>query len=356
MERFLWMLTAGAYGVLVLESVAHPNPWPAIVTGALFSALVILGSWWLPGRAAGWRAGYLVLQGVLGLLMFGAAHASWGGTLLLIVLVVQAVLLLPLPAAAVVAVAVPFGHVGMDWGAGLREGSGMLVAALFALVVTWLLRREQQTRLALAAANEQLAELATTRERNRVARDIHDGLGHYLTTLQMQIRAGRALLARDPDRADEMFARAEEQAREALSEVRRSVAALRAPRADAPLGERLQRLAREASESGPSTHLEVRGQPRDLSPQVEEALFRAAQEGLTNVRRHAHASRAHVLLDYAPAQVRVVVGDDGSGGPPGESGGFGLTGLRERVAELGGAVALDSVPGQGSTLTVTAPA
>ncbi|BCJ47175.1 hypothetical protein GCM10010168_72360 [Actinoplanes ianthinogenes] len=350
MERFLWLLTAGAYGVLVLECVAHPQPWPGIVTGAIFAALVVLGTWWLPGRAWGWRAGYFVLQGALGLLMFGAAHASWGGTLLLIVLVVQAVLLLPLPAAALVAVAVPFGHVGMDWGAGLREGSGMLVAALFALVVTLLLRREQQTRQELAAANAQLAELATTRERNRVARDIHDGLGHHLTTLQMQIRAGRALLERDPGRANEMLAQAEEQALEALSEVRRSVAALRT---DLPVRERLARLV---SQAGPWIHLEIRGTPRSLPVDVEEALYRAAQEGLTNVRRHARATRADVLLDYLPGEVRMVVGDDGCGAAPGESGGFGLTGLRERVAELGGVVALDSVPGQGSTLTVTAPA
>ncbi len=318
--------------------------------------VAVAGSWWLPGRAWWWRAGYVLVQIVVGYGMFSAAEASVGATLLLVVLVVQAVLLLPLPAAAAVAVAVPFGHVGMDWGAGLREGFGTLVAALFALVVTWLLRREQQTRRELAAATEQLAELAATQERNRVARDIHDGLGHYLTTLQMQVRAGRALLGADPARADEMFAQAEEQAREALSEVRRSVSALRAPRAGLSLVERVQRMVREASQSGPPTRAEVRGTPRPLSPEVEEALYRAAQEGLTNVRRHARASHAHVLLDYRPAEVRVVVGDDGCGDSPGPAGGFGLIGLRERVAGLGGAVALDSVPGQGSTLTVTAPA
>ncbi|MDG6108743.1 hypothetical protein Daura_30575 [Dactylosporangium aurantiacum] len=357
MQRFLWMLAVGAYAVLVLEAVAGANPWPAIVTGAAYTALVVLGSWLLPGRAPWWLAGYILLQIGLGLVMFGAAHAAWGGTLLLIVLVVQAAQLLPLRAAVVVALAVPLGHVGMDLGEGVREMAGMLVASLMALVVTRLLRREQQTRQALALANAQLAELATTQERNRVARDIHDGLGHYLTTVQMQIRAGRALLGRDPDRADEILAQAEEQAREALSEVRRSVSALRAPRV--PLSERLERLAREASQSGPPTSVEVRGASRGLAPDVEEALYRAAQEGLTNVRRHARAAHAHVLLDYRPAEVRVVVGDDGCGQPPdgtGGSGGYGLTGLRERVTGLGGAVALDSVPGKGSTLTVTAPA
>jgi signal transduction histidine kinase len=356
-ERFLWMLVAGACAVLVLEAVAGADPWPAIGTGAVYTALLVLGSWLLPGRAPAWLAAYMLLQLGLGLVMFGLAHASWGGTLLLIVLVVQAAQLLPLRGAVAVALAVPLGHVGMDLGKGLRVAAGMLVASLMALVVTRLLHRERQTRLELALANAQLAELATTQERNRVARDIHDGLGHHLTTVQMQIRAGRALLGRDPDRADEVLAQAEEQAREALSEVRRSVSALRAPRV--PLSERVQRLAREASQAGPPTSVEVRGASRRLAPDVEEALYRAAQEGLTNVRRHARAAHAHVLLDYRPAEVRMVVGDDGCGQPPdgsGGSGGFGLTGLRERVTGLGGAVALDSVPGEGSTLTVTAPA
>ncbi|MBB2940662.1 signal transduction histidine kinase [Actinoplanes lutulentus] len=354
MERVLWILSVGAYAVLVLEAVAGANPWPAIASGAAFTALLIAGSWLLPGRAWGWWAGYVLVQIGLGLVMFGAAHAAWGGTLLLIVLVVQAAQLLPLRVAVVVTLVVPFGHVGMDLGEGLREGAGMLVAALMALVVTRLLRRERQTRLALVLANEQLAQLATTQERNRVARDIHDGLGHYLTTVQMQIRAGRALLGRDPQRADAVLAQAEDQAKEALSEVRRSVSALRAPRL--PLQDRVERLARETSQSGLPTTSEARGTSRALPPEVEETLYRAAQEGLTNVRRHAHASQAHVLLEYDPAEVRVVVGDDGCGDAPGPSGGFGLTGLHERVAGLGGTVLLDSVPGKGSTLTVTAPA
>ncbi|KUL30803.1 sensor histidine kinase [Actinoplanes awajinensis] len=354
MERFLWMLAVSAYSVLVLEAVAGADPWPAIVTGAVFTALVVAGWWLLPGRSRGWWAGYVLVQIGLGLVMFGAAHALWGGTLLLIVLVVQVAELLPLGVAVAVALVVPFGHAGMELGKGLREGVGMLVAALMALVVTRLLRRERQTRLALVRAHGQLAELATAEERNRVARDIHDGLGHYLTTVQMQVRAGRALLGRDPQRADAVLAQAEEQAKQALSEVRRSVSALRAPRL--PLPDRVERLARETSQSGLPTTSLARGACRALPAEVEEALFRAAQEGLTNVRRHAQATQVQVLLQYDPAEVRVVVGDDGCGDAPGPSGGFGLTGLRERVTGLGGTVVLDSVPGQGSTLTVTAPA
>jgi signal transduction histidine kinase len=130
--------------------------------------------------------------------------------------------LLPLPGAALVTAAVPLAHLGMDWGAGLRAALGTLAAALFAAGITWLHLREQRARMALAEANEQLREfaaqaeqLATTQERNRLARDIHDGLGHHLTVVQMQVQAARAVLGTDPSRADAVLAQAQRQASEA---------------------------------------------------------------------------------------------------------------------------------------------
>lgn len=363
MGRILWLLIAGAYAVLVLRAAASPGPWPAVLSGAVYAAIAILGYAWVQPRPLGWRVAYVLVQLVLAFVVFDAANASTGATLLLIVLVVQGVLLLPLPGAIALTVAVPFVHSGMAWAAGLREGLGTLTAVIFAAVVTWLWQREQRARQQLAAANEQLArfaaqaeELAITQERNRVARDIHDGLGHYLTVLQMQVRASRSMLTRDVGRADELLAQAEGQALEALSEVRRSVSALREPRRDGSLSDAVGRLAQEVSVSGPPTTVEVQGEPRSLDPGIEEALYRAAQEGLTNVRKHARATRAHVLLDYRTSQrVLVVVGDDGCGGAPGPAGGFGLVGLRERLADLGGDVTFESVPGHGSTLTVTTP-
>lgn len=361
-DRILRLLTAAAYVVLLLGVVGGPHPWPAVLSGAAFAAVAVLGTYRLRERGPGLRAAHVLVLLALGFVVVGVAGASVGATLLLIVLVVQAAQFVPLPGAIAVAVAVPLVHTGMAWRAGLREGLGTLLAALFALVVTRLLVREQRTREALAVANEQLVrfaaqaeELATTQERNRVARDIHDGLGHHLTVLQMQVRAGRAVLDTDAGRADALFAQAEEQARGALAEVRRSVGALRGARPDASLTDRVERLAREASASGPPTTVAVAGPPRPLAPDVGEALFRIVQEGLTNVRRHARAQKAHVLLDYRPAEVRVVVGDDGCGDAPGPDRGFGLTGLRERLAGLGGTVVLESVPGEGSTLTAIAP-
>jgi signal transduction histidine kinase len=274
------------------------------------------------------------------------------------------VLLLPLPAAALVVAVLPFFHLGMTLVDGLANGLPLLGAAVFTAVVTELLRRERAARTDLAVAHARLREyaaqaeeLATTQERNRLARDIHDGLGHHLTVVQMQIQAARAVLGADPPKADAVLAKAQQQATEALAEVRRSVAALRETRTPMPLPEALKELAEETSAAGVPTRLEIEGTVRTLPPEAEEALYRTAQEGLTNVRKHAAAGSAGLLLDYAgPATVRLAVRDDGQGLAADVAGaGFGLLGLTERAARLGGRLDVSSHPGRGTTLLVEVP-
>jgi signal transduction histidine kinase len=149
--------------------------------------------------------------------------------------------------------------------------------------------------------------------------------------------------------------KAQRQATEALDEVRRSVAALREPRTMPPLPDALKALAEETSAAGVTTHVEVVGTVRELGPEAEEALFRAAQEGLTNVRKHAGAASARLTLEYAADAARVGVRDDGRGAAE-LAGGFGLVGLRERAARLGGRVEAESAPGAGTTLRMEIPA
>jgi signal transduction histidine kinase len=253
----------------------------------------------------------------------------------------------------------------MSLGDGLRNALGTFAAAAFTAVVTELLQREQRARAQLSAAHEQLRgqaaqaeELATTRERNRLARDIHDGLGHHLTVVQMQVQAARALLPVDPERADAVLAGAQQQATDALAAVRRSVASLREPQGRPALRVALEALAVQTSDAGLPARLEVVGTPRAVTPEVEEALFRAAQEGLTNVRKHAGARTARIVLDFGEAgTTRLEVSDDGRGlGTGGGAPGFGLLGLRERADRLGGRVDLSSVPGQGTALRLEVPA
>jgi len=357
----LTLLTGGALLTLVLGVVGGGDPVAVLPLGAAFALLATLGFRWVLARGRRWwSAAYVLLGLVLASVVFALAPGV-GGTLFLIVLVSQCVLLLPLPATIVVIAMVPMVHAGMPLVDGLREGLGTLVAVVFAAVVTELLRREQEMRRELAAAQEQVERLAAAQERNRVARDIHDGLGHSLTVIQMQLQAARALLANSGD-PDEVLAKAQHQSQEALGEVRRSVGALREPRVVPPLGTALHDLAAESSEAGLPTSVRVVGDERAIADPAREALFRAAQEGLTNVRKHAAASRAEVVLDYAAAAVRVEVRDDGRGpgehgaGEHGDGDGVGLLGLRERAEDLGGRLELGRAPSGGCALVLEVPA
>ncbi|HXV93813.1 MAG TPA: sensor histidine kinase [Pseudonocardia sp.] len=366
MNRAVAALTVGAVATLVLGVVGSGRPAVSLVLGGVFALLATAGFAWVRRRSSLVLAVvYVAVQLSVGYAVFAASGAAVGATLLLVVLVIQSVLLLPLPGVAVVVALVPLVHVGMAWADGLREGLGLFAAAVFAAVVTELLVREQRARAELAATHERLREyaaqaerLAAAQERNRVARDIHDGLGHALTVVQMQVKAARAVLATDPERADTVLAKAQRQSEEALAEVRRSVSALRGRRPSPPLREALRALAEETSAAGVPTRLSVEGPARPLPADAEESLFRAAQEGLTNVRKHARAASAEVVLDYSRSgEVRLEVRDDGTGLAGAETGapGFGLLGLRERASHLGGRMSIESAPGLGSTLRVEVP-
>jgi signal transduction histidine kinase len=352
-------LTVAAFATLVIDVLGDGRSPLSLPPAAAFVLLATFGYGWVEQRGERRYAyAYVSVLLLLGLGVFAFSAASVGATLMLVVLAIRATLLLPLPAVAAVVLPLPLLHAGMELDEGLREGLALFAAAGFAVVLTKVLMREQQARAELARAHERLREyaaqaesLAAAQERNRVARDIHDGLGHALTVVQMQIKAARAVLAPDPARADTMLVKAQDQAEEALREVRRSVSALRESRP--PLPEAVRALA---GDSGVPTEVDVSGTVRTLLADAEEALFRAAQEGLTNVRKHARASRAVIVLDYSrPAAVRLEVRDDGSFSEPGSGCGFGLAGLRERAAGLGGTLSLTPAPGGGSTLLMEVP-
>ena len=221
----------------------------------------------------------------------------------------------------------------------------------------------ERLRAELEAANQQLQaqaaareELATTRERNRLAREIHDGVGHYLTVIKVQLDAASALLPNDSARAVESVQKAARLASEALDDVRRSVGTLAADATRPPLLATLRQLAADGT---PASEVRVEGTPRPLSSAAEHALFRTAQEGLTNVRKHAAASTATLTLDFSdPSRVRLVLADNGRGATaaPVNGSGFGLRGLRERIALLGGTLTTCNRPEGGFMLQAEVPA
>jgi len=259
-----------------------------------------------------------------------------------------------------------------DWLATIRTGLAYGGAIVFVVVFTQILVIEQKTRIEVERlANEleganrklreyavQVEELATAQERNRLAREIHDGLGHYLTAVNIQIKAAQAVMSADPERAQDALNKAQTLAQEALLDVRRSVASLRAsPTENRPLHEALFSLIEECRASGLDITLETSGVMRILAPKVELALYRAVQEGLTNVRKHAQATHARVRLDYQSGRVCLQVEDDGKGVEPSGSSaeGFGLMGLHERVTLLGGQMQIHSVPGEGFQMKIEIP-
>ncbi len=219
--------------------------------------------------------------------------------------------------------------------------------------------REQVEALAadLAAAHRQLQdyaaqaeELAVARERARLAHELHDSVGHTLTALDVQLE----LLARLPPGQTGQRQQAAEQSRSlvkaGLADVRRAVQALRPAALETfSLPEAIAGLVRDFERSAPAqVAWEVVGEARPLPPRLALPLYRAAQEALTNVRRHAPAARqVTVRLRYEPEAVSLLVENDGVPAPPalwaspppagGTEGGYGLRGLRERAEALGGA-------------------
>ncbi len=252
----------------------------------------------------------------------------------------------------------------------LTREMGVWVASLaFVLVVSRMFLLQHRARIEveslarkLADANEQLRsqaaaieELAKTKERNRIARDIHDGLGHYLTVVHVQLEAAQALLARDPKTARSALLKAQELTREGLADVRRSVAVLRGSAPQRQLVAAIEKLAAECSAEGIDAALKLSGTPRPLPEPVEITLYRATQEALTNVRRHARASRLTIELAFAATDgIRLRVEDDGVGADEVRHG-FGLLGLRERAESVGGKIVVRSGRGHGFTLEVELP-
>ena len=312
---------------------------------------------------------YFVVQLLLAATLILLRGSTGELALILLPLAGQSALLLPLPGMVpvcfliYVTLVMPFLSRGRWVDAialALIYGTGIV----FVVVFTRVAASEREARTALAEANQllrdhaaQVEELATTKERNRLAREIHDSLGHYLTVVNVQIGAAQAILEQDRPRALDHLSNAQALTQEGLAEVRHSVAALRAsPTESRPLPEALARLAEQWNAAGLRTRFAVVGTARSLTPQVHLTLYRAAQEALTNVGKHAHATSVDLHLDYRNEDsVHLSVKDDGVGSDN-SGGGFGLLGVRERVQQLSGAVRVRTDSGKGFALEVELPA
>jgi two-component system sensor histidine kinase DesK len=196
-------------------------------------------------------------------------------------------------------------------------------------------------------SHDEVRRLAATAERERIGRDLHDLLGHTLSLITLKLELSRKLFDRDPAASKRELEDAETVARHALAEVRCAVTGIRAADLAAELAS--ARLMLESS----CVHLDYDAPPAGLSPDIERGLALVLREAVTNIARHAHAGAAQIVFVREGDHLDVAVVDDGVGGVGAD--GNGLAGMRERVARMGGTLAIESPPRQGTRLRLRLP-
>lgn len=322
------------------------------------------------------RLVYLIIQVTLGGLIVSLGKGVGFSALLLLPLAGHAVVLLSETWAYIANLVIVTAYV-IAVGAFSPDRSGVwsdlpifLSGLIFIVVFTQVAVGEERSRKEVERLNEELThaniqlreyatkieELAITQERNRVAREIHDGLGHYLTTIHMEIQAANAVMNSNPVKAHQMLVKAQSLTQDALVDVRTSVAALRlSPEASQPLPQVIDRLLSNCEMIGVSPRIEIKGELRELNPKTQLALYRVAQECISNICKHSKAKHVLVTLGYEDGEwVTLTIEDDGVGTDR-IDGGFGLIGLSERVKLLQGEIKAISEPGQGFIVEVRVP-
>jgi two-component system sensor histidine kinase DesK len=221
-------------------------------------------------------------------------------------------------------------------------------AAVFTFVIGGISIQGAEVRRAnakLRMAQEEVERLAQTAERERIARDLHDVLGHTLSMITLKSELAGKLVERDPERAGREIREVERISREALREVRSAIAGYRSEGLQAELGR--ARLALESA----GVKLEYFAQPVELDPARETVLALALREAVTNVVRHAGAQVCRISLEQTAEETRLEVRDDGRGGSAPE--GIGLASMRERIEGLGGSLAREAET--GTSLRIVLP-
>ncbi len=397
------VLVAGLLTVAVLRPADSARPWATLLAAAAFAALYATGRatirvheapldadrgrWWPAGA---WIAALIVVWTILLQVSDGALWLAF--PLMLLQMHVLG------PRRGVLAVVVTTVVAGVDGmlqrapaDTSVAPALGPAVGAAVAVAVTLGLEalvRESQERLRmleeLARARDDVAaaerEAAVATERERLAREIHDTLAQGYSAIELLLRAAERTVGHDETRARAYIDQARTTAQENLAEARRFVRALAPADLDgATLVAALHRIAdrteaaaatspgaddepRDAAPGSLMVRVQTSGEPRALPLQVEAALVRIAQSALANVVQHAAARHATLTLSFLPDEVILDVVDDGRGFDPDRQpspdrpGGFGLTAMRSRARELGGSLAIESSPGDGTAVAVRLPA
>ncbi|MGW0483399.1 sensor histidine kinase [Nonomuraea sp. NPDC003214] len=380
---------AALLSALIYLATLHPDIRPGLAAQPLISALFWIGAaallaacvlwFFLPWRAsapAGRKAVTVLFLGA-SLLMMSAGSIT---TLLISCLAVgNALVVFGMRGAALYPVLTGLLH----FGAGLVNPAqtlfmavvngllAMFLCLVIVLVMMALLEAHRQavrTRRLLAELEEahaalrrhaeQSRDLAVADERARMARDMHDSVGHHLTVINMSLANALRFRTARPASAWDEVRQAQELTLDALNDTRRWVRALKPLRMEGRTGAAaMELLAASFRSADLEVAFTVDGEWPAVAEGHELVCYRILQEGLTNVLRHARARRVEVALGCAPREITVTIADDGDGADPERvAEGFGLRGLEERLAGIGGVLRIDNRPGDGFALTATVPA
>ena len=365
----------------VLLVVANPTGSTADTATSAVLVVVLQALYWLLAqpRRAGIRANSRLawIFAALSLLLFTASAMlnPWAALLLFALTPQIFVLLTPRPATLVILALNVLPLIGRLLTESPTARQIIQDAGQTAFVITFSLffaarilsisKQNEERRRLIEELREREAEVAALSaargaeaERARISRELHDTLAQGFASIVTLGHAVQGELESDPADARRHVELITETARENLAESRRIIAALGPSRLDgASLSEAVQRTVdswREAT--GGDVRLEISGQPSATAPAVEVVAIRLVQESLENVRKHAHAPQVSVRLSYADNELEVSVQDGGIGfDPAAVRTGYGLSGMRARVGEIGGNLALTSAPGQGTVVRATLP-
>jgi signal transduction histidine kinase len=227
-----------------------------------------------------------------------------------------------------------------------------LVIAVLATVIGDVLRTLRDRNRELEALRAIEAREAVTQDRIRIARDLHDVVGHALAGIALQARAGRRLVERDPGRTAEALREIDDLATRALSDTREAIGLIRAPGDAAELRpqprlEDLDELVARLQEDDLQVRLRRVGDPGRVPAVVQASAYRIVQEALSNVVKHARPASAVVTVAVEDRTLQLDVRDDGRRFPADDGRGHGLSGMRERAAQFGGSVDAGRDPAGG---------
>jgi two-component system sensor histidine kinase DesK len=339
----LWIAYLGFFFVDPVLSHASRRIWALDLLGALIFLVLYLGLFFLENPKA--------LMHVFGMLVLGVFYLriNHGACTFFIYAAAMVPFCVETQFAAIIGL-LTVGGVGALEGYLLHtDGWTLFYSALFPIIIgagnTFFAERNRMNRR-LRKANEEIEQLAKVAERERIARDLHDVLGHTLSVITLKSELAGKLMDRDPQRAAKEIHEVEEISRQALSDVRDAIRGYRAKGLAAELAQ-----AKATLETAGLTVQCDAASTMKLPPMQESVLSLAVREAVTNVVRHARASNCRLRIEQNNGCCRLEIADDGQGFSTME--GNGLRGMRERVEMLGGT--LDRRNKSGTTLTITLP-